>query len=958
MVESKPTPAAKPVVAPEAVKPPVVEAPPVVVTPAAVAPTPPAPTAVEPKPVIAAVATPPKPPVAAPMRPANLNPPRNMNVRNLNPPRNLNQPPRPNPAAPAPTPAPADQPEAAAPMTPAARVTPPAPPISPVRPMGGPTPAGRPGGAPQNLTSGRPPAPGSGPNRPGTPGAPAGDGQRSGGRVPHRPTPHAPAQGLRPNPPASLRGPSSAGAGPGRPGEARRPDGPAPASTGPKKAALSPEQLRQLHERAQATGGLLDKKETTKIINAAAAPAAPPPLVTAPGTVAPPAGGESESEEDDRKGGAKRPGQVPGRDQRRVGREQRAGDRKANQSTRVGAGGQITVDEGEYRHIKRHRGQPKKIKGTVERKGKLIIDPPITVRSLSEVIGKKAGWLLLKLRDLGAPTSTTINSVLDIDLAEALAIEADVELEIRRTKTAEQDVIEKAGRADVEEHLKARPPIVTIMGHVDHGKTSLLDKIRGSRVVDTEAGGITQQIRAWSVDRQGRQITFLDTPGHEAFTKMRARGAQVTDIAVIVVAADDGVMPQTEEAIAHAKASGVSIVVAINKVDLPNANIDKTKRQLYGLELIPDDMGGDVPFVLTSAATGRGIDELLDVLLLVADIKELKANPDKLASGTCLEADLRGNEGVFATILVQQGTLRTGDNLLCGATYGRVRRMYSDLGVVIDEAGPGTPVRITGLEDVPEASDSFHAVAELSVAREIAEKRAAKHRQESAAPLQAKSLESLTLNKVTELKVIVKADKSGSIEAIRKELEKLKHEEAIVRVLHTGVGGITEDDVFLALTSPEDTMIVGFNAVPDEKARALAESRGIVVRDYQIIYQLTADVKAALEGKLKPREEVVHLGRAVVREVFKISKVGTVAGCYVTQGTIERSGKVRLIRGGLVIYPPAEKTTGLDSLKRFKEDSKEVREGFECGLKVAGYDDIKVDDVIECYRIEQVARKL
>ncbi len=398
----------------------------------------------------------------------------------------------------------------------------------------------------------------------------------------------------------------------------------------------------------------------------------------------------------------------------------------------------------------------------------------------------------------------------------------------------------------------------------------------------------------------------------------------MTDIAVIVVAADDGVMPQTEEAINHAKASGVSIVVAINKVDLPNANLRKTEQQLYSLGLIPDNMGGEVPFVQTSAATGKGIDDLLETLSVVAELKELKANPNKPASGTCLEANLSEGEGVFATILVQDGTLRKGDIVVCGASSGRVRALYDDLGRHIDEAGPSVPVRITGLDEVPNADDPFAVVSDLSVAAEIAEKRMEKLREANVTRREAVRLEDISQAKIAELKVILKADFRGSIEAIRKELEKLHHEEVRVRILHAAIGGITESDVQLALTSPQDTIIVGFNVVPDDRAMALAEERSVQMRQYNIIYKLTDDIRAALEGKLKPREEIIHLGRAVVRETFKISRVGTIAGCYVTQGTIERSAKVRVIRSGVVVYPPADRTVGLESLKRFKED---VRDG-------------------------------
>jgi translation initiation factor IF-2 len=400
------------------------------------------------------------------------------------------------------------------------------------------------------------------------------------------------------------------------------------------------------------------------------------------------------------------------------------------------------------------------------------------------------------------------------------------------------------------------------------------------------------------------------------------------------------------------------MVVALNKVDLPNANLRKTEQQLYGMGVLPDNMGGDTPFVQTSAATGKGIDELLDALSIVAELKELKANPNKPASGTCLEAYLSEEEGVYATLLIRDGTLRRGDVVLCGATFGRVRAMYDDLGRPLQEAGPTVPVRITGLDAVPNADDPFQVVPDLADAREVADKRKSRMVEAGQFKRQPLALENLSKAQIVELKIILKAEARGSIEAIRKELEKLYHDEVRVRILHAAIGGITESDVQLALTSPQDTLILGFNVVPDDRARALAEERSISIRQYDIIYKLTEDVRAALEGKLKPREDVIHLGRAVVRETFKISRVGTIAGCYVTQGVIERSAKVRVIRAGAVIYPPPERSVGLESLKRFKEDVREVREGFECGIKVAGYDDIKVDDVIEAYRVEQVQRTL
>jgi translation initiation factor IF-2 len=649
---------------------------------------------------------------------------------------------------------------------------------------------------------------------------------------------------------------------------------------------------------------------------------------------------------------------IPGRKERHEKRKERAEKRKATVSV---VDGRIEVDEQDRPTRLRPRPHVKiKVRKpiTEERKGAVPIQAPITVRALSGAIGWPVGKLIFQLMELGAPKSTNVNSVIDTEMAETVAIEAGVELDIRKPADVEEKLMAGVGQEDDPALLEPRAPVVTIMGHVDHGKTTLLDKIRQTEIAKGEVGGITQVIRAWRLEHQGRPITFLDTPGHEAFTKMRARGAQVTDIAVIVVAADDGVMPQTEEAIAHARAAGVQIVVAINKVDMPNANVNKTRNQLYALNLLPDTMDGDTPFVETSAVTGKGIDELLEQLSVAAELRELKANPHKAAQGTCLESHLEGDEGVFATMLVQQGTLHKGDVVLCGATYGRVRAMYDDQGRSIDLAGPSVPVRITGLDEPPEAGDTFLVVPELSIARDVAEKRQAKRHEAAQHKHQALTLESLSQKKATELKIILKADFRGSIEAIRKELEKLKHEEVTVRLLHTGIGAITESDVQLALASPDDTLIVGFNAVPDNQALALAEQRGVNIREYNIIYRLTEDIKSALEGKLKPREEVVHLGRAVVQKTFKISKVGTIAGCAVTQGVIERSAKVRVIRDGVVIYPAPDRTASLESLKRIKEDVREVRQGYECGIKIAGYDDIKEGDVIEAYKIEQIQRTL
>jgi translation initiation factor IF-2 len=739
---------------------------------------------------------------------------------------------------------------------------------------------------------------------------------------------------------------------------------------------LSEDMIRRLRE-ASARGQRISLNDITK------APPAGPPDRGRPGdrsptparTGHPPA--REEDDEEKKKAGAG----VIGRDSRHKGRQDKgrqSGPRVDRGSVILGPGGQVDIIEergGSRRGpraalLRKMMRRPEPVK----KEGKIEIAPPITVRSLSEAIAIKAGELGKRLlKETGKLYGN--NSPVEFEIAALIAAEKNIELVLKKQETAEEKLLRifEEEQANVDPaKLRPRPPIVTIMGHVDHGKTSLLDKIRSSKIAEGEVGGITQVIRAWSVTHRiddpenpgekliEKPITFLDTPGHEAFTKMRARGANVTDIAVIVVAATDGVMPQTEEAIAHARAAEVRIIVAINKVDMPNANVDRTRRQLYQLNLLPDDMGGDTQFVETSAVTGQGIDELLTAILLEAELNladELQADPDRTATGTCLEAYMSADEGVMATVLIQQGTLRRGDILLCGSSYGRVRAMYDDLGRPIKEAGPSTPVRITGLGEVPNADDPFYVVEELTTAKEIAEARQKKEREASlikAAPVvdMAALTAAKTKAKITELKVILKAEARGSVEAIRKELEKLVHEEVCTRVLHAGIGAITESDVQLALTSPEDTLIIGFNVTADDEALRLAEERGVSLREYQIIYNLVDDVKAALEGRLKPVEEVVHLGRAVVRETFKISKVGTIAGCHVTSGTIERSARVRVIREGVVVYPPADKVVGLDSLKRFKDDVKEVREGYECGMKITGYDDVKVGDVIEAFKIE------
>ncbi len=855
--------------------------------------------------------------------------------------------PAPTPPTPAPpTPAPAAH--AAAPPAPAKPPTPAAPPVGPAAQAPKPPEVRAPF---ESRPPGRPMAPMT-PRGPSM--SPPG---RSLPRIPSLPTGRAPAAPpAAGSPPAPQSPPRDAGTPrpPSRPLPGMRPGFSAP-------KPIAPPSIKQFSQPVKPKENVL--KPIARFTQAQLTSDKPIRAedVLRPPVVVPDAANFTDEEEggDDK---SKKVKAIPGRDRRREARNERAEKRKAKGDTSVViVGGKVdpfaAEETGSLRTIHRNKKLLKR-SGPVKPIGPIVLILPITVRTLSEAMGIRSGELLFKLMSHGAKDNVNINSVIDPPLVELLALDYNKNVEIRKPPSAEEMLLAGYDEPDAEENLILRAPIVTIMGHVDHGKTSLLDKIRQSNVVDTEAGGITQVIRAWRVDHGGRPITFLDTPGHAAFTKMRARGANVTDIAVIVVAADDGVMPQTEEAIAHAKAAGVSLVVALNKTDLPAANVIKTRQQLYSLSVLPDDMGGDTPFVETSAATGKGIDELLDQISIVAELRELKANPNKAAKGTCLEAMISEGEGIRATLLVREGTLKKGDVILCGHAYGKVRQLYDDLGKAIDEAGPSVPVRLTGLDEIPNADDPFIVLDDLALASKIAEQRKLKVHEQSQNKRGPISTSMFSDKKVTELKIVLKADFRGSVEAIRKELEKLVHEEVRVRILHTGMGAITESDVDLALASPDDTLVIGFNVTADDNALKLAESKKITIHEYDIIYNLTNDVKAALEGKLKPKEEVIHLGRAVVRETFKISKTGTIAGCYVTQGNITRSAKIRVIRDGIIIYPPAERTAGLDSLKRFKEDVGEVREGFECGIKVAGYDDIKVGDVIEAFRVDQVQRTL
>ena len=572
----------------------------------------------------------------------------------------------------------------------------------------------------------------------------------------------------------------------------------------------------------------------------------------------------------------------------------------------------------------------------------------ITVRDLSERIGKPAGEIIKKLMMLGI--IATINNELDYETAGLVCAEYDIELEKKVAETAE-DALEKEDVQDAEEDLIPRPPVVTIMGHVDHGKTSLLDYIRKTRVTAGEAGGITQHIGAYTVNLDGRQITFLDTPGHEAFTSMRLRGAMATDIAVLVVAADDGVMPQTVEAISHAKAAGVQTIVAINKIDKPAANIERIKQQLTEYDLVCEDWGGDTIMVPVSAHTGEGVEQLLEMILLVAEVQDYKANPNRKARGIIIEARLDKGRGPVATVLVKNGTLRVGDTIVAGTAYGRVRAMVNDLGERVKSAGPSDPVEVIGFNDVPEAGDQISAVDDDKLSRQVAEERKDRLRAALIKEQQKTTLDDLfsqiSAGQIKDLNVIIKADVQGSVEAVRQSLEKLSNDEVRVRSIHGGVGAITETDVMLASTA--NAIIIGFNVRPDNNARAMAEKEKIDIRLYRVIYQAIEDVQNAMKGMLAPKFKEVLLGHATVRTPFKVSGVGTVAGSYVTDGKIIRSQQVRLLRDNVVIHEGK-----ISSLQRFKDAVKEVNTGYECGIGIENYNDIKENDVIECFMMEEV----
>lgn len=583
-----------------------------------------------------------------------------------------------------------------------------------------------------------------------------------------------------------------------------------------------------------------------------------------------------------------------------------------------------------------------------QRRQKLEITIPdeIQVGELAARLKVTAAEVIKRLMALGVMASVT--EVIDYDTAAMVAMEIGAKVEKEVILTIEDRLIDDS--EDNDENLQERSPVVVVMGHVDHGKTSLLDAIRHANVTSTEAGGITQHIGAYRVMVNDRPITFLDTPGHEAFTSMRARGAQVTDIAILVVAADDGIMPQTVEAINHAKAAGVSIIVAINKMDKDTANPDKVKQELTEYELVPEEWGGDAICVPVSAVTKQGIDTLLEMVQLVADMKELKANPDRLAKGTVIEAKLDKGRGPVATVLVQNGTLHTGDVIIAGTALGRVRVMLDDHGQQVEEAGPSVPVEITGLAEVPSAGDTFNAVEDERLARELVEQRRHEQKEEVFKSYQKVTLDNLfsqiAEGEMKELPIIVKADVMGSVEAVRQSLEKISNDEVRVRVIHGAVGAVSESDVMLAEAS--NAIIVGFNVRPDPVAKENAEQSGVEVRLYRIIYDAIEDVTAAMKGMLAPKFKDVDLGRAEIRQVYKITGVGVVAGCYVLEGKIARNANIRVVRDGIIVADDK-----LSSIKRFKDDVREVASGYECGMTMEKFNDIKEGDILEAYVVEE-----
>ena len=610
---------------------------------------------------------------------------------------------------------------------------------------------------------------------------------------------------------------------------------------------------------------------------------------------------------------------------------------------------QRSQQRGKSRSAKRETEKERLERIAAERKAKPItvsIPDEITVGELALRLKATAAEVIKKLFMMG--TMVTVNDVIDFDTASLAAMEFHAKVEKEVVVTIEERIIDDS--EDDDDNLVTRAPVVVVMGHVDHGKTSILDAIRHANVTSTEAGGITQHIGAYRVNVNGNDITFLDTPGHEAFTTMRARGAQVTDIAILVVAADDGIMPQTVEAINHAKAAGVSIIVAINKMDKISADPERVKQQLTEYGLVPEEWGGDVPVIPVSAHTKEGLDDLLEMVTLVAEIKELKANPDRPAKGTVIEARLDKGRGPIASVLVQNGTLRVGDIIVAGTAVGRVRAMTNEKGEKVKEAGPSFPVEITGLDDVPSGGDIFNAVSDERLARELVEQRKEKQKEEQWGNQTKVTLDNLfdqmQLGEVKELKVIVKADVQGSVEAVRQSLEKLSNDEVRVNVIHGGVGAIRESDVMLA--SASNAIIVGFNVRPDPVAAENAERDGVDMRLYRIIYDCIEEIQSAMKGMLAPKVREVELGRVECRTTYKITNVGIVAGSYVLSGKAVRGADVRVVRDGIVIADDK-----IASLQRFKDSVKEVAAGFECGITLERFSDLKDGDIFEVYEMQE-----
>ncbi|AUX24712.1 translation initiation factor IF-2 [Sorangium cellulosum] len=917
-------PAPPPPTAPVAAPPAPAPEPPVAASPREPAPAPsaPAPAAAAapaaPPPAVAAAATEPSTPAAAPTQapaeakaaPADAKPVSPAPAAAEQPTAAAAAPAAPAPAAPAPTPAQAAAPTPPAPAAPAAAPAPAAPAPTPAKAASAPAPAAAAAPTPAQQAASRPTS---------APAAPTPTQQAAS-----RPT-SVPAAPQRPSTAPAAQAAGPAGAGPRAP--SRPAPSPASPSTGkPEDTAAAPVQPPRRPSSPPKTG--IEVWQGRPGVTMPAARTGTPPARRT--TYDPRA-----SAQQARPGG---PGFGPG-GRPMGGRNTRPGGFRQ----RPGGGG----------------GVPRKpvqvsTQEMASHKKVIKIEEQVSLQQLAAKMSLKATDVLMRLLSMGM-TGVNINSTLDADTAKILASEFGWSVE--DVAVSEQDTLTAAMQAgtDTDEDLESRPPIVTVMGHVDHGKTSLLDRIRKSTVAEGEAGGITQHIGAYRVDTPRGTIAFLDTPGHEAFTAMRARGASLTDIVILVVAADDGVMPQTKEAISHAQAAKVPILVAVNKIDKPNADPDKIKRDLASLGLQPEEWGGETIFCHVSAKMGQGIDQLLESVLLLAEVQELRANPKKRASGTVIEALLDRGRGPVARVMVQDGTLRTGDILLAGAAWGKVRAMTDELGRSVAEAGPATPVEVLGLNEVPSAGDPVHAVKDGKTAEEIAETRRKKASKTLIPQDSRVSLEAITKNlqeaDQLELKLIIKADVQGSVEAITHALAKLSTEKVKVTIVNGAVGGITEGDVNLAVASK--AIIAGFNVRPAGKAGALAESEGVEIRLYNIIYNAVDDIRSAMEGLLPATKVEKVLGRAEVRQVFKITKAGTVAGCMAISGSIKRGAEARLIRDNAVVW-----TGRLSGLRRFKDDVKEVVEGFECGISLEGYSDIKERDIIESFEIEEVKTKL